>query len=56
MPPAATRPHVPSTLYLAFELGNTEWKLAMTARVDHGTNGSSRVIHPARKSVFFLET
>ncbi len=34
MPPAATRPHVPSTLYLAFELGNTEWKLAMTTRVD----------------------
>ncbi len=37
MRPAATRPHatdVPSTLYLAFELGNTEWKLAMTTRVD----------------------
>ena len=34
MLPAATRPHVPSTLYLAFELGNTEWKLAMTTRVD----------------------
>jgi hypothetical protein len=34
MPPAATRPHVPSTLYLAFEFGNTEWKLAMTTRVD----------------------
>lgn len=34
MPPAATRPPVSSTLYLAFELGNTEWKLAMTTRVD----------------------
>jgi transposase len=34
MLPAATRPHVPSTLYLAFELGNTEWKLAMSTRVD----------------------
>ena len=34
MPPAATRPHVPSSLYLAFELGNTEWKLAMSTRVD----------------------
>ena len=34
---ATTRPHVPpvaSTLYVAFELGNTEWKLAMTTRVD----------------------
>lgn len=34
MPPAATRAHVPCTLYLAFELGNSEWKLAMTTRVD----------------------
>ena len=37
MPPAATRPdaaRVPTTLYLAFELGNTEWKLAMTTRID----------------------
>jgi len=34
MRPAATCPHVPATLYLAFELGNTEWKLAMTTRVD----------------------
>ncbi len=37
MQPAATRPHVPHaspTLYLAFELGNTEWKLAMTIRID----------------------
>jgi len=34
MRPAATRPHVPATLYLAFELGNTDWKLAMTTRVD----------------------
>lgn len=34
---ATTRPHAPpaaSTLYVAFELGNTEWKLAMTTRVD----------------------
>lgn len=30
MPPAATRPDCGSTLYVAFELGNTEWKLAMT--------------------------
>ena len=38
MRPAATRPdaaRVPTTLYLAFELGNTEWKLAMTTRIDH---------------------
>lgn len=37
MRPAATRPsasRVPPTLYLAFELGNAEWKLAMTTRVD----------------------
>ena len=37
MRPAATRPdaaRVPVTLYLAFELGNTEWKLAMTTRID----------------------
>lgn len=37
MPPAATRLDASprgSTLYLAFELGNTEWKLAMTTRVD----------------------
>lgn len=34
MRPAATRPHVPSTLYVAFELGNSEWKLAMTTGLD----------------------
>lgn len=37
MPTATTRPHVSpatSTLYVAFELGNTEWKLAMTTRTD----------------------
>ena len=37
MPPATTRPRatrVPSTLSLAFELGNAEWKLAMTPRID----------------------
>ena len=37
MPPATTRPRatrVPSTLSLAFELGNAEWKLAMTTRID----------------------
>ncbi len=31
MPPAATRPRtsrVPSTLFVAFELGNAEWKVA----------------------------
>jgi transposase len=33
MRPAATRLPA-STLYVAFELGNTEWKLAMTPRVD----------------------
>ena len=31
---AATRPHDPPTLYLAFELGNTEWVLAMTTGMD----------------------
>ena len=34
MRPATTRPLAASTLYLAFELGNTEWKLAMTTRID----------------------
>ena len=37
MPPAATRPktaRVPSTLSVAFELGNAEWKVAMTIAVD----------------------
>jgi transposase len=37
MRPAATRPKtpcVPSTLSLAFELGNAEWKLAMTTTID----------------------
>lgn len=37
MRPAATRPttsRVPSTLSVAFELGNAEWKLAMTTTVD----------------------
>lgn len=34
MPTAATRLHVVSTLYIAFELGNKEWKIAMTTRVD----------------------
>ena len=29
MPPAATRP-LAATLSVAFELGNTDWKLAMT--------------------------
>lgn len=33
MRPAATRPHE-TTLHLAFELGNKEWKIAMTTRVD----------------------
>ncbi len=34
MRPAATRPPIASTLYLAFELGNSEWKLAMTTSID----------------------
>lgn len=34
MLPAATRPSASATLYVAFELGNTEWKLAMTTAVD----------------------
>ncbi len=34
MRPAATRPRVASTLYLAFELGNSESKLAMTTSID----------------------
>lgn len=33
MRPVTTRPS-PSTLYVAFELGNTEWRLAMTTRID----------------------
>jgi transposase len=34
MRPAATRPRL-GMLYVAFELGNTEWKLAMTIGLDH---------------------
>lgn len=34
MRPAATRPLASPTLYVAFELGNTEWTLAMTTRLD----------------------
>jgi transposase len=34
MLPAATRRHASSTLYVAFELGNVEWTLAMTTRID----------------------
>lgn len=34
MPPAATRPRTCSTLYVAFELGNAEWKLAMTPSLE----------------------
>src|SRR5262245_66688937 len=34
MHPAATRPHAQPTLHLAFELGNREWMLAMTPRID----------------------
>ena len=37
MPPVATRSHVsdaPPTLFVAFELGNAEWTLAMTTRMD----------------------
>jgi transposase len=34
MRPAATRPRVRPTLYLAFELGSTEWVLAMTTGMD----------------------
>lgn len=35
MLPAATRPRVSPKLYVAFELGNTEWKLAMTPTLEH---------------------
>lgn len=35
MLPATTRPRSLSTLYVAFELGNTEWKLAITPTLDH---------------------
>ena len=34
MLPAATRARVSPTLYVAFELGNTEWKLAMTTALE----------------------
>ena len=34
MPPAATRADASPTLFVAFELGNTEWKLAMTTSVE----------------------
>jgi hypothetical protein len=34
MRPAATRPRASSTLHLAFELGNTDRKLAMTPASD----------------------
>lgn len=35
MQPTATRPRVSSSLSVAFELGNTEWKLAMTISLEH---------------------
>jgi transposase len=34
MLPATTHPRVVPTLHVAFELGNTEWKLAMTTGID----------------------
>lgn len=34
MLPATTRSPAPSTLYVAFERGNTEWKLAMTTALE----------------------
>ena len=34
MPPVATRPRVRPTLFVAFELGNAEWKLAMTTSIE----------------------
>ena len=34
MPPAATRPRVRPTLVVSFELGNAEWKLAMTTSIE----------------------
>jgi transposase len=34
MRPATTRPHASATLYLAFELGNSDWVLAMTTSMD----------------------
>src|SRR5438128_2585193 len=46
MPPAATRPHASSTLYIAFELGNSEWKLVtMLLRADAGERNVWRVVH-----------
>jgi hypothetical protein len=34
MPRATTRPCARPTFYVAFELGNTEWKLAMTTNIE----------------------
>jgi len=34
MLPVTTRPPMPSTLYVAFELGNSEWKLALTTALE----------------------
>jgi transposase len=34
MRPVTTRPRAEPTLYIAFELGNTEWKLALTTGID----------------------
>ena len=34
MPPVTTRPRATDTLYLAFELGNTTWTLAMTPSLE----------------------
>jgi len=45
--PATTRPHSPATRHLAFELGNTEWKLAMTTSIEQGP-----VVRPARARRF----
>ncbi len=45
MRPAATRPRVSSTFYVAFELGNAEWKRAMTSALEQAPRISAM---PAR--------
>ena len=49
MRPATTRPPAASTLYVAFELGSTEWKLAMTTRIDQAPLVCTRAARTCRR-------
>lgn len=54
MSPAATRSRAAPTLPVAFELGNTEWKLAMTTRLDGPPIAPVRSGYEAGRDGFWL--